>query len=161
MEVHSTAVLAYMAGLVDGEGTICIFPYYGKQARYPLGYRRYRPVISVTNTNRLMIEWIVEHFGGVVRTVKRYRQCNKRVYRWECAHTKAVEALVAIRPFLLVKKEQADLFIEFQAGARHYGRGLIPQDIAERREVIAAQIKELNRTGDPHAVEGQGRNPIH
>jgi hypothetical protein len=23
------------------------------------------------------------------------------------------------------------------------------------------RIKELNRTGDPHAVEGQGRNPIH
>jgi hypothetical protein len=41
------------------------------------------------------------------------------------------------------------------------GKGLIPQDIAERREVIAAQIKELNRTGDPHAVAVQGRDPIH
>jgi hypothetical protein len=158
---HPTAVLAYMAGLVDGEGTICIFPYYGRQAKYPLGYRRYKPVLAVTNTNRLMIEWIVEHFGGIVRRVRRYRREHKQVYRWECAHTQAVEALVAIRPFLLVKREQADLFIEFQAGARRYGRGLIPLDIADRREVIAARIKELNRTGDPHAVAVQGRDPIH
>lgn len=60
----------YMAGLLDGEGTIGI-----ARNRGPAAYRS--PYISVSSTTPEIIEWLVENFGG--------RACKQRVRndRWK------------------------------------------------------------------------------
>src|SRR5260370_42634 len=57
----SVAELAYMAGLVDGEGSICIFPFYASPHQANgVRYLRHQVSISVANTNLAMVEWIAE-----------------------------------------------------------------------------------------------------
>jgi hypothetical protein len=142
----SAAELAYMAGIIDGEGTICIFPYYGSHHKYGK-YARYRPALCVSNSSKTLIDWIVERFGGKAQLVKRTRVDWKRQYTWTVSHDRAALIIKAIKPYLIIKYAQADLFLEFQTTAKKWGRCGAPVVVQEQRHTIAQQMTALNRRG--------------
>lgn len=144
-----------MAGIIDGEGSICIFPYYGRHYKYGK-YPRYKPALCVTNTNRKLMEWIVENFGGTIQVVKRKRdqlKTHKQNHHWLVSHEKAANIIRAILPYLVIKREQADLFLTFQATARRSGLQGTPEPVRKLRSEIAEQMRELNRRGPPPEME--------
>lgn len=103
---------AYIAGIMDGEGSVMI------ASRGD--HRSYSTLISVTNTSRPLLDWLLEKtaIGGVhdqhVATDKR-----KATWFWRCWGDGAVTLLKQISPYLVVKRRQADLAIAFQERLRN------------------------------------------
>src|SRR5258707_14599305 len=117
--------LAYLAGIVDGEGTI--------QLDVPRPSRRnYFAALYITNTNKEMLETLQTHFGGFILGPYKNGKNSKLIYRlvW---HGKTacpvLEALLTV-PLFSIKRKQALLAVEFeklrsltyrQNGKRGYG----------------------------------------
>ncbi len=152
----TVAELAYMAGIIDGEGSICVFPATvdGRpRSRYCLR-------LSISNTSRPLLEWVQQRFGGRLVQVKRNRETaltHKITYHWEAGWQHGASIIEAIRPFLVIKGEQGDLFLEFARGSRRFGVGGVPIELQMRRAEISARVILLNRRGPPDAVEIERR----
>ncbi len=105
--------LAYIAGFVDGEGCISIFRQTVPRVSRTVGYR---PSVSISNTDKSVLEYIQRLFGGRIyqRAGKHLKSHWKPQYTWNLVATDSVPFLEAILPFLQVKQEQAKLLIKFQ-----------------------------------------------
>jgi hypothetical protein len=151
---------AYFAGIIDGEGCISIRKSEcNKFERSP----RYAARITVGNTSRHLIEQIFLLFGGSV--AYRFGTTKKRpCWLWSLQSRKAREVIRVVRPYLVVKVEQADLLAEFIdnfesfKGARpgHFGGQRTSQAEVDRREALFVRMKALNRVG---ASPGQEAAP--
>lgn len=152
MDTHDTATLAYAAGMVDGEGHIGI----NVCRQRGEGNMRHILRVTVTNTHRPLLDWLKERFGGtVIEDHKKVVGPKLRVWTWHSRSLAAYEFLRAIRPYVIVKREQVRLAIEFRekciTGAR-----LGPQDVAIR-DAYKAAIAEHNlrrpllRAGSPNS----------
>jgi hypothetical protein len=123
--------LAYIAGIIDGEGYIGV--YGGKQKKHVL-------TVGVKMCDPEAIGAIVDAFGG---TNSGYENEFAYVFRWVVQTGRAYEFLKAIRPYLKVKAEQADWAIEYyEETFRGKGTKLIPEDFALRDE-YAQILKDL------------------
>lgn len=105
--------LAYLAGLIDGEGSVFL--------RHGWTRRRILPMVRVSNTDPKMIRWIHENFGGterhVMKPTEKERRTGKRkkpLYRWETDSILACKALLdAVLPFLITKKQNGEKVLAF------------------------------------------------
>ena len=104
--------LAYAGGLFDGEGIICIAKVRTNKNKGGLyfGLR-----IELSNTNEQVVRWIQCYFGGSV--YERYADIDTRrtLWAWHIRGQMALGFLKIIIPYLRIKKQQAELAIEFQA----------------------------------------------
>jgi len=97
--------LGYVAGIIDGEGSI----------RFLKG----RPNITVYNTEEQLMRWLVFNIGG------NYRVGDKRgrlpVWEWNIGSVMNCYTLcVALLPHLIIKKENAEAVIKYKENK--YGR---------------------------------------
>lgn len=123
--------LAYIAGIIDGEGYIGV--YGGTTTPHVL-------TVGIKMCDPEAIGVIVDTFGGASSG---YENELAYVFRWIVANRRAYDFLKAIRPFLRVKAEQADWAIEYyEETYRGKGTKLSPQDLAQRAE-YAAILKNL------------------
>lgn len=98
------ADIAYLAGIIDGEGTIYIG--FDKTRGYHLRF-------YVVNTDKRLIDWLKTTFGGSVYSRKSLKNPNwRRKYEW--INVNPEDMLPEILPFLKIKKEQAMLAIKFR-----------------------------------------------
>jgi len=108
--------LAYIAGLMDGEGSIIIRYDYIKTKS---GYRKHGfslivQVAMVDDSN--VLQWLSESFGGSLYLHRDKRKSYWRdITKWHIATNQALSFLEAILPFLRLKYAQAKLAIEFQS----------------------------------------------
>ena len=87
--------IAYLAGLIDGEGTVNL--YKNKDA-----FEKWRPHFFITNNSEKLISWLKNTFGGVV--IK-----HGNGYRWGLWAVKDVLTITElIIPLLTIKKEDAE-----------------------------------------------------
>lgn len=100
----SSEQLAYIAGIVDGEG--CIGLTRMKQTRIVMR-------VSVAMTDKIIPEWLDAEFGGTL-SVRNTRPGWKTRYDWNIYSQKALVFLKQVLPFLVIKKGQAELAITFQ-----------------------------------------------
>lgn len=147
----NSTIASYMAGLMDGEGYFNI----SRTIRKPsCGYV---PRIGIANTDRRLIDWIVENFGGKVvirRPGKFPAQWGTRVrYEWYLTGQHAISVCNLVIPYLVIKKERAEILIELQKllspGFRGKGRG-IPKENLEKRESLYMLLRSL--VGTKHKV---------
>ena len=125
----------YLAGIIDGEGSIQIdhHPPYN-----------YNVKLSVVNTDRRLLDWIVDRWPAPVHSYERVGQ--KRTYQWSTSNAYAASVIKGVRPYLTIKREQADLAIEFLACKTNYrGHTGIPDDELETRQRFAASMKGLRK----------------
>lgn len=136
------ADLAYLAGLIDGEG--CISIKHNKQNNV------YFPWIAVGMTQLEGIELLVETFGGKVRED---RTSNRKsvMYRWEQNKRDVVmHVLQSVLPYLRVKKALAILVLAFCQDVEMTSRGYkTTVKEQERRKDLHLQVKELNNVRAP------------
>lgn len=66
----------YMAGLMDGEGTIGI-------SRSNKGDPFRSPYVSVTSTTIELVEWLKETYGGYISVQKVYQEHHKQSWCWK------------------------------------------------------------------------------
>lgn len=63
----------YLAGIIDGEGSITLTK--DKQFRYP--------VLEVSSTTYQIVEYLKEHFGGVISKKNERNPKWKQAYIWK------------------------------------------------------------------------------
>src|SRR6266850_6190872 len=121
--------LAYVAGIIDGEGCIAI-----RQCKAS-GTRRtpaHSAIITVGNTSRKLIEYLVRLYGFGCVTYRAPTKERRGSYLWTVESKNARAVIAPLRGFLVIKREQAALLIEFVdgfdsfKGARPGHRGGIP-----------------------------------
>ena len=108
MDIDKTSEckLAYIAGLVDGEGYITL--YYTKQ-----GY--FAPSVNVCMTSIKCINFLqgTTNMGTISRRKLRETH-NKQQYVWVVAKRFDIYSLLrALYPYLILKKRHADVLLEF------------------------------------------------
>lgn len=126
----------YLAGIIDGEGCLII-------SRSNRGsYMNYYGRIHVKNTDQSLMKWLVNNFGGNVhKHIPSNAIKHSIAYSWYFAgnaHSKEV-LLLALMPYLIVKKEQAKVLIEFfrMSGEKN----------PDKREQLYQKMIALNRRG--------------
>ena len=133
--VPSPTDLAYLAGLLDGEGSICILK--GTRA---YGTPKHWLEVSIGNTHLGVLQWVQETFGGrVSHNAERFTKRNHRTWRWRASASEAAAILRFLLPYLKIKVEQARLALEFSDHITQYAQDkaflpLAPDEIAWREK---------------------------
>lgn len=110
--------LAYVAGLIDGEGSIQLDHRGG-----PSAHRA--PVVSLTNTSRPIIDFLKERFGGTVCEQKRYAEHHRQAWIWRVCHDRALSFLAEVAPHLRHEQKVARaglLLREYKSVTKRNGR---------------------------------------
>lgn len=143
---------AYIAGLIDGEGWvgICTMSPNLKNGNVSTTFV---PRVQVEMTNEKTIEWLHKTVGFGFITRIRERKDRKPAWKYVIANRQASKLLQRILPFMITKREQAELLIEIAIlranTPRGYGRrGILNPD---RQVAITNRIKYLNKRGVCHA----------
>lgn len=93
---------AYIAGIVDGEGTI----------QKDNGGRRFW-MLTIGNTDKNLIDWLHKKVPYSRVTTNKLRFHWKQSWRWALvSNIKVLRLLQLIRPFMVVKAERADEAID-------------------------------------------------
>jgi hypothetical protein len=148
----SVTTLAYLAGVIDGEGCIAI-----RKTKRTGSFKstRYSASITVGNTSRLLIEQLMAVFTAGCVTYRYPTKSKRACYVWTVSSLGARKVLRLVRPYLIVKSEQAAVLLEFIdefdsfKGARLGKKGgqlVSPEELA-RRERLYQQMRYLNRVG--------------
>jgi len=138
----SETELAYLAGFIDGEGSITIFHFQDKRV---VGKPGSILRLSIYNTNADVMGWIALRFGGRVGKVKRRRVHGKQGYVWYQSGRRAAVILQACLPYFRVKKQQAELFIDCAGTLKNWGKRKVSAEIYEFRKNAAQKVQALNR----------------
>ena len=120
--------IAYIAGFFDGEGCIRI-----KKASQ--GGNSYFIWLAITNSNKSILEFVKDIFGGQIR--KAERTPNKTIYHYNLSSSEATDMLKVLLGFLKEKKAQAELAIKFH----QIKEKLSP----EKKEEYYIKISELKK----------------
>jgi len=141
-------LLAYTAGIIDGEGSIGIYSHRTKSKK---GYT-YDLIVSVWNTNEWLIRWLKMSFGGSTGPVPWYKEQPrwKTRLKWAVYHDKAADFLELILPYLQLKRPQAELAILFQRKKRENLKSDKSDAIIEAQRIL---MGKMNR-------KGPGKNTI-
>lgn len=110
--------LAYLAGLFDGEGCICI----GKAK--PRGGRlhpSYHLECAVSMANEYLPTLYRLSFGGSVYFYRDKHPNHQPAWQWHISAKKAKIFLEAILPYLTIKKGEAELAVKFQMAKKNGG----------------------------------------
>lgn len=144
-------ILAYLAGIVDGEGCIGIYGNYGRWIS-SRGKRKaiYRLDVKVGMSDPEPIVLLRQVFAGSIHTRKQLPQGGRRpFYTWCVSQRKAKYALSLLIPYLRAKKAQAELALEFTRARADIGHryGRLPLSVMEHVELAeyADQLKFLKR----------------
>jgi hypothetical protein len=107
--------LAYCAGLIDGEGCIRIKrsqPYRHLTGRVNPGYS---VAIHLRMVDEPAIAFLHATLGGWYYAEKAHSTKGRPLFCWQATDQVAESVLRAVRPYLRIKAQQADLALEFRA----------------------------------------------
>lgn len=132
---------ARLAAYVDGEGSILMTERHYPGKDYLGMYIR----VVVSNCDPRLPRWCSQTFGGVFVVSSRQQKSNHRLgLKWHVSCRHAEWVLRNIRPYLLLKGEQADVALAFQEtldpAARRRGLGA---DMWEARKKMKQDLSDL------------------
>lgn len=102
---------AYAAGFFDGEGSIDIR--FSITSRGAKKYERFHLRVCVVQIDRRPLDWLCERWGGSVSKRK-----NGGLHTWVLSTASAAKFLSDVLPFLIVKRDEAQIAMEFQRTMR-------------------------------------------
>lgn len=145
---------AYMAGLVDGEGSISVMLIRKSQTArggVPLWFR---PVVKIASTTPVLIEPFTT-FGGVLRVAARRMTRGNEVWDWVGFDRRAEICCRALHEFLVLKKPLARLLLDFydERLPYRYGGVRLPREEIDRRLEIIRAMRRLTNSGRPEDEE--------
>lgn len=148
-KIHDPIHLAYLAGIVDGEGCFHACKLKNKPGD---GYKNghYRCVLKVSNTNINIFHWLQNTFKGTCCAAykeTRDHLFKRDIYEWTVTGDRLLDICYQILPYLIIKKEHCEHVIKFrETFPKTLGRGKreITKEEATIREECIAAIKVLN-----------------
>lgn len=154
-------VLAYCAGVIDSDGTIGVRKSTYAQRRWGWGGLVYGVRISVKQVTPEAVDVLHATFGGCRCVCKPSTPRGRPLFNWSVTHRKAHAFMVAVLPYLRIKRAQAENAIALrelveQSGRERAGstKGADPgggrqrsKDLSEKMEAIYLRGKSLNIVG--------------
>lgn len=127
-QASNPLALCYLAGLIDGEGSICVVMNHGTTPY---------PSLSIVNTDTRMMIWLESNFGGSFGVMGKGNRKQKVSYQWRASGGSfgICNLLIAVAPYLVVKRVQALLVAAMRDGS-------IDANLAIRK-----QVATLNKKG--------------
>ena len=124
---------AYIAGIIDGEGCL---GYYWKR----IGTSRvHRSTVTITNCDNSLMDWLRTKFGhirAIFQTKKETGRMTYVCYHWDITGNQRVRNFLrGILPYLIVKREQAELLL-----------GPYPETVEQRAE-LALKMRLAKTSG--------------
>lgn len=127
---------AWAAGFVDGEGCITL----SECTKKKTGCRWFSAIVDVCQVNRKPLDKLQSIIGGRIRVLK---DEYGTAYQWRAYGDNTLVALKRVLPYLVGKRRQAELVIEFQKTKRKSWERLAPE-VHVRREAIFHELRALN-----------------
>lgn len=135
--------LAYLAGLLDGEGCVYI-----NDCRDSYGRRYFQLRVVIANTHQGVLVWARKIFPGIKSSLttsraRRDGRSNRTPENWRRSHhlswnsSGAATVLSAVYPYLKIKKGEAEVALRFQATIKKPGQRSAPEIWAAREEMKA------------------------
>lgn len=155
--------IAYLAGLFDGEGTICIQKDLRPTAKS--NGKNWNPIYNVTFRIGMIDEKSIRSFRsffgvGYIDCEKSYHKFRP-MWRYSIRAKDQVDLVISqIRPWLRLKRPQADLAIRFlrECPSRR-GEYMSPEILALKEQYYIA-MKTLNGVAiSPATTKRRGRSP--
>ncbi|MGA2663363.1 MAG: hypothetical protein ABSF83_00260 [Nitrososphaerales archaeon] len=141
---------AWLAGVIDGEGSIFLSKVSGPE--YRRGYF-YRPQLNVSNSNRPFLVKVMEIVGeGTVHLARKGNETTKTRWEYNAAAGVLRKVLPQIVRHLIVKRQMAERTLEyfdFVDANPIPGRKPVPSGYYERLDELYRTIKKLNEKGKP------------
>lgn len=123
--------MGYLAGIIDGEGTIGYRKYWVNGGRN-FAYTAY---ISICNTNYKLMEWLTEKISKNDSYV-RHGDNRKPTYNWRIQGRKSMQIMREIAPYLILKREIA---IKVSGGHENHSN--------EERDALIEWVHKFNKRG--------------
>ena len=142
-----TAFLAYVAGLLDGEGCLTI----GTKIDKGKTYYTIRVLIQMSEKAGPLLEELQNRLGGGLHLRKERAKTNQvRCMAWGIYGEKAISLLQLLLPFLAIKKPQALTLIQcWEAMPRHKEAKANRAEWEPIAAMCVQRIRTLNRVGIP------------
>jgi len=136
--------LAYLAGIIDGEGCIAV----SKQWRN--NRWQYRLQLSITSTSEILKDWLETTFGGFVWSTNPRSSNRSTMLHWTASGNRCQQLLKMVLPYLKVKKPQAELallmnFNPYGGASRWYSTYTEEEELL--REKVRLAIHDCNSSG--------------
>ena|ERR1041384_1710535 len=137
--------LAYLAGLIDGEGCISI-----NRLRRNGEWKVVGAYVKIGMTDRLGVQLAQDVFGGGMTCKKRTGNmaCYKPMWTWTVCGLRAAYVIDCILPYLRVKLPQARLLLQYQKLIPLKGRNRwnsVSQQELSQRWWMFDRMKRLNK----------------
>jgi hypothetical protein len=136
----------YIAGLLDGEGCI------GLNLTVEGERKNYYPHVSITNTNKEVLDWvkITVGKGSVIRKPLGNIR-HKQSYHWRIYGNQSIQFIKKIYPYLKIKKLQAETIMQYEKTIQlKVQRHPLPEDIKIERDRIRDILTTLNKRGNDY-----------
>jgi hypothetical protein len=130
-----------LAAFIDGEGSILI------NERNTQGKSNWGPWLRVViaNTDPRLPRWLRMTFGGGAVVARRRAKANHRhAIKWHVSCRQAEEILRNCLPFLLLKKEQAEIALAYRETIGGPGKR-VSLEVMEKRKEYRARLVELRK----------------
>ena len=131
-------IISYTAGYIDGDGCF----YLGTYIQKPKLITVYEYSIQSVSVKKQVLDIFCMHFKGCVRK-KPDKERHKTAYCWTIKNKKSLEFALKIHPYLIDKKLQCQMYIEFfDYIYKNKFRTVDPLVIEKRNNLIAEIRKE-------------------
>lgn len=132
--------IRYLAGFFDADGSVGIYATTAFRGRYHLAVS-----ISQNSRGKHILEAYERRFGGGVSLLhkKGMKENWSEAWQWRCYADTAVEALITLAPYLTLKKEEAEVAIEWQTTKIKGKSGAGNKRCTAADKVYSDRLKEL------------------
>jgi hypothetical protein len=150
---YTSEQLAYLAGIIDGEGSI----YIGNFSSNPkTGTKYYQTNIEITNCDKNLMDWLINTFGARIYeyTKKQMPKNSTRetYYRWIATGERVTHLIDVLMPYFIVKKQQAEIMKKMRAtfkpiyGVKRGQQGIDinPPELISERQMYFEQMQSLH-----------------
>lgn len=137
--------LSYLAGIIDGEGSICVDLQRANGKARKHDYYCLR--LSIVNTNKELMDWLKQTFEGNYYAQKKHAG-KKQCYTYRLFGDKLLNVIIACLPYFIIKRQQAELVQEFRKTVMGKTNWNIPKEVLNLRYQMYLKSKDLNKTGD-------------
>lgn len=136
-------IIAYTAGILDGEGSIQINP--SKNYQNPFGKKYWSLTVQISSNNLKVLNYLQKNWniGFITKWKARGAKLGRSSYNWRIYSKHAQKLLTILYPFLIIKKSQAKIGLKFIKYVG-YKRNRITGKISKIRNNLAFKMKELN-----------------
>lgn len=146
---YADTTIAYMAGIIDGEGALTS----GSYKNGINGDPQFTTYLIISSTDEVLIDWFVSTFGSKKYTYTRNqtpKNSLKRVFKWQCTGDLLLHICELTYPFIIIKKRQMEIVVEMiKSSKRKFyaigqrGPRVLPE-VSELRFKLVSELRSLH-----------------